>query len=41
MIPAFFQDYKSILFNTAVIFSSVFELVLAYIMANSFFTPRF
>lgn len=35
------RDYKDILFNTALIFSSVFELVLAYIMANSFFTPRF
>lgn len=35
------RDYKEILFNTALIFSSVFELVLAYIMANSFFTSRF
>lgn len=35
------RDYKDILFNTALIFSSVFELVLAYIMANSFFTSRF
>ena len=35
------RDYKEILFNTALIFSSVFELVLAYIMTNSFFTSRF
>lgn len=34
------RDYREILFNTALIFSSVFELVLAYILANSFFTSR-
>ncbi len=36
----FLRDYKEILFNTALIFSSVFEVVLAYILANSFFTSR-
>ncbi len=34
-------EYQNILFNTARIFSSVFEIVLAYIMANNFFTFRF
>ncbi len=34
-------EYQTILFNTARIFSSVFEIVLAYILANSFFTYRF
>ena len=34
-------DYKDILFNTARIFSSVFEIVLAYILVNNFFTSRF
>ena len=34
-------EYQSILFNTARIFSSVFEIVLAYILTNSFFTFRF
>ncbi len=37
----FAENYQSILFNTARIFSSVFPVVLAYILANNFFTYRF
>ncbi len=33
--------YQDILFHTARIFSSVFEIVLAYILANNFYTYRF
>ena len=34
-------SYQDILFHTARIFSSVFEIVLAYILTNNFFTWRF
>ena len=34
-------SYQDILFHTARIFSSVFEIVLAYVLTNSFFTWRF
>lgn len=34
-------EYQNILFNTARIFSSVFEIVLAYILINNFYTFRF
>ena len=34
-------SYQDILFHTARIFSSVFEIVLAYILANNFFAWRF
>ena len=37
----FFTDYRDVLFNTARIFSSVFELVLAYILITNFYTFRF
>ena len=41
MFNVLFTDYQNILFNTARIFSSVFEIVLAYIMVNTFFKFRF
>ena len=37
----FLSQYQNILFNTARIFSSVFEIVLAYILVNNFYTFRF
>ena len=40
MLDLLVTDYKDILFNTARIFSSVFEIVLAYILAGNFFHPR-
>lgn len=40
MFNIIFTDYQNILFNTARIFSSVFEIVLAYIMVNTFFSFR-
>ena len=40
MLDTFFSDYQNILFHTARIFSSVFEIVLAYIMANNFYEFR-
>lgn len=41
MLELIRTNYQDILFNTARIFSSVFELVLAYILVNTFFSPRF
>jgi len=41
MLSVLYTDYQNILFNTARIFSSVFEIVLAYIMVNNFFSFRF
>lgn len=40
MLDLILNNYQDILFNTARIFSSVFELVLAYILVNTFFSPR-
>lgn len=40
MITRLLSDYQNILFNTAIIFSSVFELVLAYILVNNFYESR-
>lgn len=40
MLDTIFSDYQNILFHTARIFSSVFEIVLAYIMANNFYEFR-
>lgn len=40
MITRLLNNYQDILFNTAVIFSSVFELVLAYILVGNFFESR-
>ena len=40
MLELIRTDYRDILFNTARIFSSVFEIVLAYILAGNFFKPR-
>ncbi|MCH5198402.1 MAG: GHKL domain-containing protein [Oscillospiraceae bacterium] len=40
MFNIIFTDYQNIFFNTARIFSSVFEIVLAYIMVNAFFSFR-
>lgn len=34
------ENYREILFNTAAIFSSVFEIVLAYILAGTFYRTR-
>ncbi|MBR5409924.1 MAG: GHKL domain-containing protein [Clostridia bacterium] len=41
MLEFITSQYQNILFHTARIFSSVFEIVLAYILAGSFFTFRF
>ena len=40
MINELLNNYQDILFNTAIIFSSVFELVLAYILVNNFYESR-
>lgn len=40
MLEIIVSDYKEILFNTVRIFSSVFEIVLAYILADSFYHSR-
>lgn len=40
MINRLLGNYQDILFDTAIIFSSVFELVLAYILINNFYAPR-
>lgn len=40
MITRLLNDYQNILFNTAIIFSSVFELVLAYILVTNFYESR-
>ena len=34
------ENYQDIILNTARIFSSVFEIMLAFILANNFFKPR-
>lgn len=41
MLELIATQYQSILFNTARIFSSVFEIVLAYVLVNQFFSFRF
>lgn len=40
MLNRLLNDYQDILFRTAVIFSSVFELVLAYILVSNFYSSR-
>ena len=40
MLNLIANEYQSILFNTARFFSSVFEIILAYILLNQFFTFR-
>ena len=35
-----FTDFPNVIFNTARIFSSVFEIILAYILASSFYAYR-
>ena len=40
MVNNLLNNYQEILFDTAIIFSSVFEIILAYILVNNFFTPR-
>ena len=41
MLKTALADPGAVLFNTARIFSSVFEIVLAYILIGFFYTPRF
>lgn len=41
MLDFIASEYQNILFHTARIFSSVFEIVLAYILAGSFYAYRF
>ena len=40
MIRLIISNYRDILFNTARIFASVFEILLSYMLANNFFTPK-
>lgn len=40
MLNRLLNNYQEILFNTAIIFSSVFELVLAYILVTNFYESR-
>lgn len=40
MITRLLSDYQNILYDTAIIFSSVFELVLAYILVSNFYGTR-
>lgn len=41
MLSTLINNYREVLFTTAMIFSSVFEIVLAYILVNNFFESRF
>ena len=34
-------DYSNVLFKAGEIFASVFEIMLSYMLANSFFEPKF
>ena len=34
------NNYQNILINTARIFSSVFEILLSYLLINNFFVPK-
>lgn len=40
MISLIVNNYQDILLNTARIFSSVFEIVMSYLLANGFFVPK-
>lgn len=40
MLEFISENYQDIILNTARIFSSVFEIMLAFILANNFFKPR-
>ena len=40
MLDLIIANYREILLNTARIFSSVFEILLFYLLANSFYTPK-
>lgn len=40
MIDFILANYQNIVINTARIFSSVFEIMLAFILANSFYRPK-
>ncbi len=40
MIDLIVNNYQDIIFNTARIFSSVFEIILAYILVHNFYTSR-
>ena len=40
MLEFISDNYQDIILNTARIFSSVFEIMLAFILANNFFKPR-
>lgn len=40
MVDLIFNNYEEVIFNTARIFSSVFEIVLAYMLVNNFYTPK-
>lgn len=41
MLSLIVNNYQDILLNTARIFSSVFEILLSYLLINNFFTPKF
>jgi len=40
MLEFISENYQDIILNTARIFSSVFEIMLAFILTNNFFKPR-
>lgn len=40
MLQIIFENYQDIILNTARIFSSVFEIMLAFLLVNNFFKPR-
>ena len=40
MLQLIFENYQDIILNTARIFSSVFEIMLAFMLANNFFKPK-
>lgn len=40
MLQLITENYQEILFNTARIFSSVFEIILGFLLVNNFFSPK-
>ena len=40
MLQLIFENYQDIILNTARIFSSVFEIMLAFLLVNNFFKPK-